>query len=184
MIADKIVHCYYSVEIQGDLIDQTLGDMGLSYGIGSIKFASNNFFNDLEAISGMQSALESLCLMAKINMDSIQVEEKFNPDFFPTLEPIKLSQEQKLEMEESELMAQDASESLQEQNKIAVTVTKAFDPLGDTVQCVLDAKVDGLTMLGKIHTEIDEYLKHKATGILDVKDQAFIFKTIPSVSIH
>lgn len=184
MIADKLVHCYYSVEIQGDLVEKTFSNMGLAYGIGSIKFCSNNFINDLEAMAGMQSALESISLFAALDVAKIEVEEKFNPDFFPTLEPIKISLEQQLEIEESEMMADEASESLADQNKIAVTLTRNFDPMGDTVQSVLDAKIDGLTIVGKIHTEIDDYLKHKSKHVVDVKDQAFVFKSIPTVSVH
>lgn len=184
MIADKIVHCYYSVELRGDLIEKTLSDMGLAYGVDSLKFCSNNFANDLEAMAGMQAALESISLFAKIDIDRLEVTEKFNPDFFPSLDPIPLTLEQKLEVEESEMLAEEASEAIAEQQKIAITFTKNFDPMGDNVQCVIDAKTDGLEMVAKVHTEMDDYMQIKAQNIVNVKDQAFIFKTLPQVSIH
>jgi hypothetical protein len=154
MIADKIIPSIYVLELEGVAATSLIGG---DFGIKSILIGSNDFKTDLLATSALQGALKSLTQAPFADSESKETIE-FNPDFFPTLPKIELTEEQRRENEEDEELAA----SMEDEIQTAVVLTRNFDPLGDFVESRWTVQGDNFKILGKVVVNPDHYAVVKA----------------------
>ena len=128
MIADKIIPCFYMVEVEGTAIKSIFAD---DYGIASMALASSDFQSDLHAAAALDTAIATLS--EKVDLADSQQDLRMNPEFFPSASAAPLSPEQLAQIEEVAELAEETSRDLASQNKVAIVITKSFDALGDYV---------------------------------------------------
>ncbi len=183
MIADKIIPCFYTIDLSGERLDECLRKLGGDFGISSMILSSHNFKTDLQATAAMQDAIDSIANFVDLE-DNLVEKTLFNPEFFPSLEPVDETYEQKLEREEAEIAADEASEELEKENKIAVTVSRSFDKMGDYVESRWEIEGKNVAISARVVTEVNEYLQNKALDSFFKRESMLVFKTPEQIHIH
>lgn len=179
MIANELIKSFYIIEVEGDALENVFGD---TYDIQKIVMGSKDFVSDLEATSAMRGVVEFLTLGLKL--DDVKETISFNPEFFPSLENAKLTESQKMEMLEYELEEGKMNEKLQEQNKMAIAITKVFDPLGDYVTSRWELESPDMKIVAKIGINPDKYLQYKVSERLDSQSSLLKFNSRPDMVMH
>lgn len=128
MIADKIIPCFYMVEVEGTAIKSIFAD---DYGIARIALASRDFQSDLHAASALDTVIATLS--EQVDLVDSQQDLDVNPEFFPSAGALALSPEQLAQIEEVAELAEETSRDMAAQNKIAIVITRSFDAMGDYV---------------------------------------------------
>lgn len=155
MIADKVLPCFYLLEVEGKAIEALIpGD----YGIHKIVAGSLNFPNDIQAIDGLKTAVQ--VIMSRVDADDVVEKIEYNPEFFPTLAPLELTEEQKLKIERTEAAVEELQEKLGS-NSIAVPITNIFDPLGDFIEAKWSITATDIHVEGKVAVAPEQYLLEK-----------------------
>lgn len=154
MIADKIIPAFYVVEIEGSSVNALFnGD----FGIEKVVAASASFKTDIAAINAAMICVDSISEMS--DGEFIKSIE-FNPEFFPTLSPIKSDDEEDILADQA--VADAITQQSMESGKIPVVATFRFDPLGDYVESRYSAKSKSATVMAKIAVDPNIYINHKA----------------------
>ncbi len=126
MIGDKLTKAFYLVSVRGDAIKTFFdGD----FGIDSILISSDLFPNDLVAGVALGNLVQYIASDPEIDMDGVDEGVELNPEFFPSVEPIKITDEMQ-EKYDAEISAIKAAHSIPE-NSVPVVMTKNFDEYGD-----------------------------------------------------
>lgn len=157
MIADKVYPSFYVVELEGKA---TQAFVSGDFGIDKIAIGSLDFKTDLEALSGLTSVMSNL--LANVDKtDDIVEEVAYNPEFFPTLKPLELTEEQKANQLRTEETIENMQEQLEANNQVAIPLTNVFDPLGDFVEARWTIKSADLKIEGKLAVNPQHYLLDK-----------------------
>lgn len=179
MIANELIKSFYIIEVEGDALENLFGD---TFDIQKIVIGSKDFISDLEATSAMRGAVEFLTSCLKL--DDVKETISFNPEFFPSLENAKLTESQKMEMLEYELEEGKMNEKLQEQNKMAIVMTKVFDTLGDYVTSRWELESPDMKIVAKIGINPDKYIQYKVSERLDSQSSLLKFNNPPDMVMH
>ena len=96
MIASKIFPSFYAIELSGDASQVIIpGD----FAIDKIALASKNFDNDIAAMHALDIILNYIVASPDINIDKAIITTDYNPEFFPSVKPIKIPTEVLLNQE-------------------------------------------------------------------------------------
>lgn len=159
MIADKILKSFYIVELKESAVDTIFnGDFGIS----KITLGSRDFDTDLMATEAMRRVLKFVALGAHVDPATLNEKVEFNPEFFPSLPPIVLSEEEQEVQDALKEHEEELDEELSEQGRTAVVVTRQFDPLGDFVESRWTLEAPKFRAEGKIAINPDAYMKAKS----------------------
>lgn len=166
MIADKMMPSFYMIEVEGLA---TKGVVPGDHGIDRISIGSTDYENDMMAMAGMNAAMKNI--LKNIDMEDVQQEVSFNPEFFPTLKPIELTEEQKAEEEETLETVEALRYQMQASGKFVVPISSVFDPLGDFVEArftveTSDMKVEGKVAANPQHYMIEKYRDMEGSGMM------------------
>lgn len=161
MIADKVYPSFYVIELEGKA---TKAFVSGDFGIDKIAIGSLDYKTDLEALSGLTDAMSNL-LSDVDKTDDIVEEIVYNPEFFPTLKPLELTEEQKANRLKTEEVIEDMQEKLGE-NQVAIPLTNDFDPLGDFVEARWTIKSTDFKIEGKVAVNPQHYLLDKQRDTL------------------
>lgn len=158
MISAKVFPCYYLVDVSGEAVKALIPG---EYGIRNITVGSKHFNNDMYALAALQEAMMTITMLVD-PLEPVEVMD-FNPEFFPTLKPIQLTEEQKAAHEAMQQKADEMSEELADDNQFAVPLSTVFDPIGDFVETrwTITAKDKNMRIQGKIAADPNDYLMEK-----------------------
>lgn len=175
MIESKLIPSFYMAHIEGKAVERLfVGD----FGIAGIELCSNDFENDFSATGALHTVMKYLTATQENRVENVD----FNPEFFPSLEPVKLSEEHTSLLEEAEEAAK--AYETKEPGNLQVIMTRAFDSFGDFVESRWTSKSENSNVLGRIALNPDEYMKAKA---YDKICQAIAFvptETRPQTTFH
>lgn len=158
MIADKIIPSFYIVDIEGNAIESILpGD----FGIKKISIGSNDFDTDLSATAALRDVLEFITSGSHLDLSNVTEKIDFNPEFFPTLEKLKLTEEQETYMAITEEML-DAAASKTNNHQQTIIMPRIFDDMGDFVESRWTINSPEFRIIGKIAVSPQTYIEEKA----------------------
>lgn len=158
MISAKVFPCYYLIDVSGEAVNALIpGD----YKIQRITVGSKHFTNDMYAMAALQEAIMTITMI--VNPAEPVEKIDYNPEFFPTLKPIELTEQQKRHQEEMQRKAAEMTEKLSDKQQFAVPLSTIFDPAGDFVETrwTVTAKDKKMRIQGKIAADVNEYLMEK-----------------------
>ena len=176
MIASKILPSFYTIKIEGEAVQALIpGD----FGINRIAIGSKDFETDLMATDALHQSMQFLSSAPVIDISELEETVDFNPEFFPSLTPMELTQEQKDEIKRAEDAADEMPEIPGQQ---AVVLTRMFDPLGDFIESRWTLKSPKMVIEGKVGVNPDIYMTQKGQEIFNKKNSI----TMPTtqVSLH
>ena len=157
MIADKIAQAFYLVHIKGEAVKSFFdGD----FGIQSILISSELFANDLEASSALGELISHISSDPEIDVSNVQEDVSLNPEFFPSIEPIKMTPE--LEEERDMEIARIKMQHNIPENAVPVVMTKNFDEYGDFVVTRWHIKNDALDITARVGIMPSEFMYLKS----------------------
>jgi hypothetical protein len=155
MIADKILPSFYFLEIRGSAVESIFaGD----YGIEEIHIESKDFNTDLDATAALKNALNFVTSAPHLDTSSATEKIDFNPDFFPSLAKIEVTEEQQIAYQA--LLDEAANQS--SADKDVIVLTKLFDSMGDYVQSRWRVDAPTFSVVGRIAIDPDLYIAEKA----------------------
>jgi hypothetical protein len=163
MIADKILPSFYMIEAEGKAADAIVSG---PFGIQKIIVGSKDFKNDLDATEAMRECVDFMTRTINPDWNTITETIDFNPEFFPSLKPEKLSDEQKKMIMEIEIAEIEAGENLKE-GQVAVSMTRLFDPVGDYIQSRWLLKHDEFMINAKVGVNPDKYMQDKVADRME-----------------
>jgi hypothetical protein len=179
MISDKQLPSFYIVEATGGAVNAIIpGDLGIE----SITVGSSDFPNDMLALGGLESTMTYVT-----DKLTVPVEENkdFNPEFFPTLHPAKLSHKQKLEQEMLDEHIEQLQATLSKEGKVAIPITKRFDELGDFVQTRWTVKGENLLVTARLIANPHAYMKEKEREITEpMNKMGPAGQANPKITVH
>jgi hypothetical protein len=176
MIANKILPSFYLIEAEGKAIDSIIaGDFGIS----KIILGSTDFFSDLEATEAMQQSVDFITANMSVDWDKVTEKIDFNSEFFPSMMPTELTEEQTMELLTHELEAHERDTEMSKVNQMSITMTKLFDPMGDYVESRWAIESPEFKLLAKIGVNPDRYMQQKIIDKLSAADN-FIARDIQS----
>jgi hypothetical protein len=159
MIADKILKSFYIVELHDGAINTIFnGDFGIS----KITLGSRDFDTDLMATDAMRCVLKFVALGARVDPETLVEKVEFNPEFFPSLPPIVLTEEAQEMQDALTEHEEELDEELSNVGKTAVVITRKFDPLGDFIESRWTIEAPKFKVEGKIAVNPDAYMKAKS----------------------
>ena len=162
MISNKILPSFYTLELSGEVANLEFL-LGSNFGIESIAITSANFESDIHATDAARNAVDFFLENTRLDMDSVDEDYQLNPDFFPTIKPIEISDSQR---EEEAAVAALAAEAAGE-DQIAIVLTKRFDSQGDHVSAKLDLSSSNFSLKAKIIAQSESFLKEKAIETIE-----------------
>jgi len=169
MIADKLYPSFYLLELEGKAITAIIpGDFGINkIAVGSIDFPS-----DMMAIGGLTDAMRFVT--GSLEAANTVEEVSFNPEFFPTLAPLELTEAQQEAIMENEEAAEDLQEELEDTDKVVVPLTNSFDSIGDFVETRWIVTAEGFRVEGRVAVQPQYYLIEKRNAMNGHADQISI----------
>jgi len=111
------------------------------------------------AMAGMNDAMGSL--LKNLNLEGAQREMSYNPEFFPTLKPIELTEEQKAVEEETMETVAALRHQMHGSGKAFVPITNLFDPIGDFVEARYTVESNEMLVEGKVAVNPQYYMLEK-----------------------
>lgn len=167
MIENKLLPSICLIEITGSSVEAIIPD---DFGISKIVVASET----MDDISAHQALLEVFDLL-----NETEIECEFNPDFFPSLPKIELTEEQYLQKENID---QYNESTYREGESRAVVVSRFFDPAGDHVVIRMASKSNEI--VGRVVTDPHFYVSEKIISEID-KSKSFIdYRDTATLRIH
>ena len=163
MIGNKLLPSFYVLTLCDDAADLKFL-FGDDFGIQRVEVVSSNFKSDLDATAAAKTAIGFFLKNPRLEGVSIIEHDQLNPEFFPTLEPIKATQE---EIQREEDVAEKITAS---SDQVAIVLTKRFDSLGDHVSAKLSLSGDNLSIDAKIMTTAENFLKEKCLEHVEKQD--------------
>lgn len=155
---DKIIPSFFILEIEGKAIESIIpGD----FGIEKISLGTFDFASDMHATSALKQLLLNITSVPNLDMSSSKESVSFNPEFFPSISIIELTQEQKDQKDRAQELAEEYSEQLSSQNKSAFVIGKTFDPLGDFVESRWIIESPEFKIKGRVAISPEQYAIHK-----------------------
>jgi hypothetical protein len=164
MIADKIFPSFYTLKLSGEAVQALIpGD----FGIDRIAIGSRDFTTDLMATDALQQAIKFISAAPNIDITDIVEKVEFNPEFFPSVVPPELTEEQKEEI----LQAQEIIDEMEERpGQQAVVLTRMFDPLGDFIESRWSVESPKMVIEGKVGINPEKYMDQKGQEIFNKKN--------------
>ena len=176
MIASKIFPSFYAIELSGDASQVIIpGD----FAIDKIALASKNFDNDIAAMHALDIILNYIVASPDINIDKAIITTDYNPEFFPSVKPIKIPTEVLLNQE---VIQDEINESIGNRDQINIMITKNFDILGDFVEMRKSIKGVDFNVDGRVAINPDKYAEQKAVDL--VVQSYSISSKPPTMTIH
>ena len=164
MIADKIIPCFYILEIEGNAIRSVIdGD----YGIEKIAVGSCDFQTDLLATDALQQAILSVIGSSELELGDFEEQVDYNPEFFPSIEPAQINVDAEEEFEENQAIADTMMYELEEKGQIPVVASNRFDRLGDFVEIRWQIVGQYSNIIGKVVANPNQYMMHKSIDQLN-----------------
>jgi hypothetical protein len=175
MLETEVIPAYYVVEVSGTAVKSIIPG---NFGIDHIAIGSLDFPNDLSALSALQTAMRFISAQVDITLPEVEERIDYNPEFFPTMKPLELTDQNKddhetaIEIQEELDDNADEIEMLNGTRQIAVPITKVFDPLGDFVETRWTISAPDFRFQGKVFVTPDAYLYQKALRMVDAPEHA------------
>ena len=152
MIANKLLQSYYMIGLTGDAAKLEF-IFGKDFRIMGVEINSLDFRSDVDAAHEGRQALEFFLNGAEVKSSDFQL----NPEFFPHVPEIQLTELQRRTNEDALVAAQDMATETQ----IPLVLTRNFDDLGDFVSSRLDVSGDNFTASMKVVMDPEQYLSEK-----------------------
>lgn len=166
MILTTQIPSFYVVELDGEILNDIVGS---NFNLNKLVITSNDFANDLEVVAALDMVME------KISPNKVKPVQTFNPDFFPSLDPIKLTDQQIQENKDFEdaLLDQEPQESDGGALVIKIPITRNFDPMGDFVILKSIKRSSKYGIIGKVVADTSWYVGEITKRMFDedYKDQ-------------
>jgi hypothetical protein len=160
MIADKILPSFYLLELKGEIasFEQIVGQR---FNIKSIHIASGDFGSDVEAMAAAESVVEFLLQnpQVKIEESTSKCTKQFNPDFYPMLDALEVSDET-LE-EEERVQAQALMLAEKDPTFSSAIITKRFDDIGDFIAYRMNIQGENFDLQLKVGVDPHVYILEK-----------------------
>lgn len=157
MIADKLYPSFYLIEFEDEATSLVIpGD----FGIKRIAIGSRDYPNDMLAYGDLERSIRFAVSNIDKDMDILE-EVSFNPEFFPTLKPIELTDEQKEQNEQLEEYVDELRENLETSSQVVIPLTNTFDPIGDFVTTRWEIVGDNFCIEGRVAVQPQYYLLEK-----------------------
>lgn len=156
MISSKILPAFYLIELEGEAANLDFL-FGQDFGIEHVRIGSLDFSSDLEAARAGQEVVEFFSENGRLDLNSLEEKIEYNPEFYPTLKPLDLTDDQKM----AELITQEAAEESTSETQLAVVLTRHFDSLGDFVAIRLSAEGSNFKMMMRVAVNPEVYLVQK-----------------------
>jgi len=175
MIADKILPSFYFLDIRGIAVESIIaGD----FGIDEIFIESKDFNTDLDATAALKNALSFIT--SALHLDTSNATEKvnFNPDFFPSLAKIEVTEQQMIDYQ----AMLDEADSQSTSDKDVIVLTKFFDTMGDYVQSRWEVDAPTFNIVGRIAVDPDMYISEKAQE--HFTEKALTIKPTHQIAFH
>lgn len=180
MIADKIFPSFYMIEVVGQAVESIIpGD----FGIERIAFSTNSYQTDLTAIEALQEAVNYIIDSPQINSDNIKEHISFNPEFYPSVGPIELTQQQIDDYELSVEAAEIESEKLEGTGQMAIPISRKFDALGDFISSRWIFESADFQIIAKTAMDPTKYIEEKTIEIMTQKSRP-LFPDKNEVTFH
>lgn len=165
MIADKILPSFYFLEIHGNAVESVFaGD----FDIDEVLIESKDFSTDLDATAALKHALDFITSAPHLDIHNAKEQIDFNPDFFPSLKKIEISEDQQIAYQQ--LLDEAASQT--DANKDVLVLTKFFDNMGDYVLSRWQVNTPSFNVIGRIAIDPDVYISEKAQEYFSEKSPA------------
>ena len=159
MIRDKLLPSMYLVEVEGESIKALIpGDNGIS----KIVLASETYPTDFEAHTGLAVVMD---YFKDVLGDSPEELRDFNPDFYPSLPPIKLTEEQLQEKAAIDEFIEENQEVHKAKGQLPTAITQFFDMTGDFVTFRWTVSKGEAKTVGRVVVDPTFYVREK--GIED-----------------
>jgi hypothetical protein len=160
MIAEKLLPSFYIIDVEGKAVESIIPG---NFGIKSIAIGSLDFNNDMVALAALSTAIEVIATNPELDTSKATEQVDYNPEFFPTLAPIKMSDVDAETIKE-------ANETVEEElksgsNRISIPITRIFDPIGDFVSSRWTIDAPDFKIKGRVVTNPDSYLIEKLADI-------------------
>lgn len=126
----------FLIEIQGELV-KTFHSEHIEKIFITSEFYENDLITTDHLINSMKDVLDG------------HLEAEYNPDFYPTIDKIELS-------DFEEAMIEDSYSQLKPGE---IAIFNKFDPLGDNVKARYTIKTDDSVLIGKVMLRPDDYFK-------------------------
>jgi hypothetical protein len=181
MIADKILKSFYIVEVQGEACGAIITG---NFGIDKIAFGSKDFDSDLSAMNGLKKAIKFITSSELLNLDTAKEDVAFNPEFFPSIQPPELTEEQLAEKEETEAAIAELQETLGDSGRQAVMLTRAFDDIGDFVETRWTVEAPSFKIVGRVAVNPDEYMHQKGIDAAMIRNEPMPSKIQTQPVLH
>jgi hypothetical protein len=179
MIADKIIPCFYMVEVEGTAIKSIFVD---DYGIARMTLASSDFRSDLHAATALDAVISTLC--EQVDLADSRQDLDMNPEFFPSVGSPTLSPEQLQQIEEVAELAEETSRELAAQNKVAIVITKSFDAMGDYVVFRKTISSENFKIAGRVVSNLGYYSQLKSADQIKKISYEFENAITPQILFH
>jgi|SRR5579859_1455142 len=180
MLADKLIPSFYIIEVEGKAVDTLIPG---NFGIQKISVGSRDFTNDMMAWAALSDAMQFIVLNPELDKAGAQEQMDYNPEFFPTLQHAP-TPEEKNKLQEAEDAADEATEALGIPGRIAVPITRVFDPLGDFVESRWVIESPEFKVQGKIAVNPDKYMHYKIADLEVKSGPPQLKSTQSSIYLH
>ena len=180
MIANKLLPGFYLIEVEGTAVKSIIDG---EFGIKRIVLGSNDFDSDLSATEAMQHSIDYITSSTVVNWDETDESVVFNPEFFPTIES-EHSIETCRKNEEEKLIREFEEQENVPEGKIAINITKHFDPAGDYIQSRWTLDNPQFKINGKIGVNPQLYLQHKISEATTYNSNPLSNATDRNITVH
>ena len=155
MINPKNAESYYVVNLTGDVASSLFS--GIDAGIHSVLITSSEIPSDIEAIKITADIVDFF----RTELNDIKEDTLvFNPDFYPSVPALEISQE---ELQRDEEQLEELMEKYEvKEGQAPVLITKHFDEYGDFISSKFVLRTDTSKVTAKVGIMPEQYAKCKA----------------------
>lgn len=157
MITDKVLPAFYILDLDGKAADLEF-ILGKKFKIKRMCLGSHDFDSDISAIQAAEKAINFF--KEGSSLVTTSTNKQYNPEFFPST-PAIVPTEDMLFLEE---LSNDEAEKLEEESegtKIALVMTRRFDPIGDFVVAKSNHEGDDFSIRMKVAITPTLYMNEK-----------------------
>lgn len=175
MICEKLLPSMYLIEVLGDAVTTIIpGDNG----IDRIVFASETYTNDIEA----REKLDKVLTFLKGDVEGWDEKVALNPEFFPSMPALVLSEEQEQHQQEIESYIEQAS--MKSERQVGIPVSQFFDSVGDFVISRSTVSTGESTIVGRVAVMPTFYSSEKSFLYEDQKSPYYKSPIVNHTRLH
>jgi hypothetical protein len=157
---NEIIPSFCVIELKGNSIEPVT-KLAAKHGIQSVTIGTEEDPSDLHAFAAADKALNIILKTLGADKHQLDVKHDLNPDFFPLSVNREPSDAKKKERTELEELVEDLNSNLYMGDRIAIPLTRSFDPLGDFVMSRKTVNAEDFSITVKVLASIPEYVKLK-----------------------